>query len=390
MNSSDVLLTQWSQQVKEIFPFLHSNQQKTLAFVVQGLMESGNAVMQRVAEAMRDALSSETKMVSHERRLQRFVANERIDVEACWKAFLELVLPLWEKKRTILVLDMTPYTQEATIIYLGIIVQSRILPIAWQIMPQQERWEERQWEIVDRLFQQVGPYLSRTNCTLLADRGLTCLKLIELCKKQKWHYVLRIKNEEWFRRTFRHFYRDWEQGKRFLKKEGDEWYGKILLWQEHQFETFLSACWVAGYEEPWFLISDVRASTKRVREYGIRMRVEATFQDQKSRGCMIECSRFTNRDHLNRWLLAVFLALWWMAHLGSSCIHHGHRGEVDRADRRDKGLLRIGRLWLKAILKRANQAIFRRESQGRIKAQLANCLPFSHRQKRLFFSICLQ
>jgi hypothetical protein len=52
--------------------------------------------------------------------------------------------------------------------------------------------------------------------------------------------------------------------------------------------------------------------------------------------------------------------------------------------------LRIGRLWLKAILKKANQALFRRESQGRIKAQLANCLLFSHRKECLFFSIYLQ
>ncbi len=120
------------------------------------------------------------------------------------------------------------------------------------------------------------------------------------------------------------------------------------------------------------------------------MRVEATFEDQKSRGYLMECSQFKKRDHLDRWLFVVYLATWWIAHLGSSCIHHGHREQVDRKDRRDKGLLRIGRLWLKAILKRANRALFRRESRSRVAAQLANCLPFSHRKQRLFFSICLQ
>src|SRR5258708_22548691 len=120
------------------------------------------------------------------------------------------------------------------------------------------------------------------------------------------------------------------------------------------------------------------------------MGVGAAFQDQKSRGCMIECSQFKQRDHLDRWLLVVYLATWWIAHLGSSCIHHGHREQVDRKDRRDKGVLRIGRLWLKAILKRAKRALFRRESRSRVAAQLANGLPFSHRKQRLFFSICLQ
>src|SRR5260370_29985494 len=120
------------------------------------------------------------------------------------------------------------------------------------------------------------------------------------------------------------------------------------------------------------------------------MRVESIFQDQKSRGYLIECSQFKNRDHLDRWLFVVYLATWWIAHLGSSCIHHGHREQVDRKDRRDKGVLRIGRLWLKAILKRAKRALFRRERPTRVAAQPPNGLPFSHRTQRPFFSLSLQ
>src|SRR6266516_4350917 len=325
MNACDLLLDQWDQQVKEIFPNLHHYQQQALAFSVQGVILSGNAVMQRVAEEVWEHLSSETKMVSHERRMQRFVANERIEVEACWKEFLQKVLPFWEKKPVMLMLDLTPYTQEATIVYLGLLVQSRVLPLAWCIMPQQEEWDQGQWEIVGHLFDQVAPYFSSESSTLLADRGLSCLNLIKLCKKVGWHYVLRIKNEQWFRRKGRHRYQDWQQGKSLVKKEGDQWYGRILLWKEHSFET---------------------------------------------------------------WLIVVYLAIWWIAHLGSSCIHHGHREQVDRKDRRDKGLLRIGRLWLKAILKKANRDL-RPETRNRISAQLANCLLFSHRKQRLCFSIYL-
>ncbi len=111
------------------------------------------------------------------------------------------------------------------------------------------------------------------------------LRLIQQCNKLGWHDVLRIKNEEWFRRTFHHYYRDWEQGKQIVKKGGDQWYGKVLVWKEHQFETWLSACWEPGYEHAWFLLLDRKASHKRVSEYAKRMKVEATFQDTKSRGC---------------------------------------------------------------------------------------------------------
>ena len=389
MDASDLLLDQWSQQVKEIFPSLHAYQQKTIALCVQGIIESGTAVMQRIAEILWEHLDSETKMVSYERRLQRFTANNAIEVEACWVQFLRQVLPFWQNKPVTLILDMTPYNAEATIVYIGILVQSRVLPIAWRVMPQQETWDQGQWEILGHLFDQIAPYLTSDQCTLLADRGLSCLALIELCKQVGWHYVLRIKNEEWCRRKFRHTYRDWQQGKAFVKKAGDHWYGEVILWKEHELTIWLSACWEPKYEEAWFLISDRPASSKRVTEYGRRMRVEATFEDQKSRGYLIECSQFKNRDHLDRWLFVVYLATWWIAHLGSSCIHHGHREQVDRKDRRDKGLLRIGRLWLKAILKRVNRALFRRENLGRVKAQLTHCLPFAHRRQCLFFSIYL-
>src|SRR5947209_6957771 len=267
-------------------------------------------------------------------------------------------------------------------------MQSRVLPVAWCVMPQQEKWGQGQWEIVGHFFEQVAAYFTSEQCTLLADRGLSCLRLIELCKKVGWHYVLRIKKEEWLRRKMRRRYQQWQQGKQVVKKEGEQCYGEVLLWKEHQFAAWLSACWEPGYEEAWFLLSHRPASHTRVSEYACSMRVEATFQDQKSRGCFMECSRFTNHDHLNRRLLAVSLAIWCMAHLGSSCIHHGHRHQLDRHDRRDKGLLRIGRLWLKAILKKANRDL-RPETRSRIAAQLANCLPFSHRKKRLCFSIYL-
>ncbi len=95
MNASDLLLDQWTQQVKEVFPKLHHYQQETLAFVVQGIIQSGNAVMQRVSEAIWEYTESDTKMVSHERRLQRFIANDRFDVEVHWKDFIQKILLYW-------------------------------------------------------------------------------------------------------------------------------------------------------------------------------------------------------------------------------------------------------------------------------------------------------
>jgi hypothetical protein len=75
------------------------------------------------------------------------------------------------------------------------------------------------------------------------------------------------------------------------------------------------------------------------RLYAYRMRVEAPFQDTKSRRWCIESSQLRDTRHLNRWLLIIFIAFWWTTHLGASCKHHGHAKAFDRADRYDKSLL---------------------------------------------------
>ena len=49
----------------------------------------------------------------------------------------------------------------------------------------------------------------------------------------------------------------------------------------------------------------------------------------------------------SRLLLVLFLAFWWLMHLAASCVHSGRRSRYDRHDRRDKGMLRLGRLYLR-------------------------------------------
>ena len=173
MDTSSVLWTNWHEQLKELLPGMHGHQKKTLAFFVLGIVLSGSAVMQRVAETLSERGLSEAKMSSIERRLARFIANERIVVPLIWKLFLAQVLAPFRGQQLSFVLDNTPFRDDLTIVYLGLLVHSRVLPVAWAVMPAQTKWDEGQWDIVGRLLDQVSVHLPNTCCTLLADRGLT-------------------------------------------------------------------------------------------------------------------------------------------------------------------------------------------------------------------------
>ena len=117
------------------------------------------------------------------------------------------------------------------------------------------------------------------------------------------------------------------------------------------------------------VISDEGAGRPYLCRYRGRMRIEATFQDKKSRGFGLQATHVRDRAHLDRLLLLLCLAIWWLARLGAACIHHGQRRRFDRANRRDKSVLRLGRQWFLEILERAPSH-----------ASLARCLPFHRHQ----------
>ena len=275
---------------------------------------SGCAVLQRVAEDIQQQGWSEAKMSSIERRLERFVANKEVVVTDIWKAFLAQVLPYWKEQKLTFVLDCMPYNAQFTIVYLGLLVHSRVLPVAWVVMPQQEPWQERQWDIVARLLETVRAVLPQTHCTLVADRGLAGLPLVRLCEQRHWHYVLRIWKAHTCRRQMGKStkWSPWCSFKSFIRKKGKPRYGRALVWQEETIETYVSACWEEEYQEAWLIISDLSAGKARIHTYALRMRVESTFQDTKTRGWNIEAAQLKQRAHLDRLLLALFLAVWWV------------------------------------------------------------------------------
>ena len=87
-----------------------------------------------------------------------------------------------------------------------------------------------------------------------------------------------------------------------------------------------------------------------MREYRRRAQVEATDEDSKRRGFDQERSKVRDRERFDRLLLALYLALWWAAQLGLRVIRGGRRRRFDRADRRDLGVVRLGRLGMEEAL----------------------------------------
>lgn len=374
MKTSLDLWRQWSGQLRQLLPDVHGHQSKTLAFFVFGLVLSGKARLPLIAEEL--LRISPAKTPSIERRLARFLANEHIAVVPIWTSLLAHLLPFFRDRRLVFVLDATPLDTRACVVYLGLLVHSRLLPVGWQVMPLHETWEERQWAIVGALVDRVIPYLGKAECTLLADSGLAGMSLVQLCQARQWHYLLRLSAQHTCCPTAGKRAGRWWAMRELVSHIGQSWFGPALVWHEHRLQAFISAVWEPGYQDAWFLLSDQPAGRQRVRQYARRMRVEASFCDFKRRGWDIEGTVMADRARLERLLLVLFLGVWWVSHLAAACMHEGQRERFDRHDRRDKGIFRLGRLWLHDLLRRELQA-----------ASLAHCLPFHRQGAALAFAL---
>ena len=190
MNASEGLWRQWSGQLRAFLPELHGHRTKTLAFCVVGVVLAGTVRLPRVAEALGGVSAAKTPSI--ERRLTRFLANQQVTVLPLWTHLLGQFLTFWRDRRLVFVLDATALDDRATVLYLGLLVQSRLLPVSWQVLPVHQKWEQRQWEVVGALLDRVIPHLGHADCTLLADRGLVGHALVQLCQQRGWHYILRL------------------------------------------------------------------------------------------------------------------------------------------------------------------------------------------------------
>jgi hypothetical protein len=330
----------FAAQLIDLLPDVHQTRVRTLALLTLGLLWAEAVALPRVARTLPVA----ARRASLERRLARFVANPKVDVDAIWTALLPRLLAGSAGRALELVFDPTPHRDRFTILSLGVVAHRRVLPLAWRLVPQQTAWDEALLPQLTALCRAVDRALPPgAAVTLLADRGITSPGVIALCRRLGWHFVLRLSAGANQTNRVRHGGREhalWA----LVGRRGARFAGPVQVYKRAGWVPVeLTVHWPRRFAEPWVLLSDRPAGPAIVRCYRRRVRVEATYQDCKRRGWNVEASKLTAPDRLNRLLLALHLAVWWAHQLGRRVIRGGLRRRYDRPDRRDKGVFRLGR-----------------------------------------------
>ena len=350
MTPSPTVWQEWTQQLQTLLPHERLSRLRTLALFSLGMIGAETVRLHRVAAAVPHlARTPPATVPSIERRLQRFLANDRVEVATLWQPLLPHLLAGWAGREATLVFDPTPYGARGTILWVGIVWQGRVLPLAWQHVPQQTPWPGTLPDLLQRLLAPIAAAIP-PDCTvtLIADRGVSGPGLLDVARTLGWEVVLRLNVGA--QQAHRLRLPDGTEVRLgdWLAQAGRRWRGRVRLfkaagWREGQLTIHQDA----GAAEPWVLLSTRPAGIARVREYRQRGRVEATFADSKRRGWGREQSRVRQAAHVERLLLVWHLALWWRYVLGLHVIRSGQRRRFDRTHRRERSLLRLGWLWLR-------------------------------------------
>lgn len=343
------LLHAWLQQVEALLPEARVTRVRGLALFAVGMIWAGTVRLHQVAAA----LPLGVRVPSTERHLRRLLANPHVTVETLWRPLLPILLRRWAGQEVVLVFDPSPHRADWTVLWVGIVLHRRVLPLAWCLVPQQASWPQTLEPLLAPMLAAITAALP-VGCTvtLLGDRGVAGPTLIDAAQERGWDVVLRLNVGPTQAHRLRVLdpdgapsgteWRLWD----WVATVGAGWHGRVQIFQGAGWRTgYLTLHRRPGMREWWILFSTRPGGHARVREYARRSRVEATFGDGKRRGWGLEQSRVSDPAHLDRLLLVWHLALWWLHALGAYVIKTGRRPHFDRPDRRERSLVRLGWLW---------------------------------------------
>jgi hypothetical protein len=316
----------------------------TLAMMITGIVMSKKAQL----SVMSSEVPHWAKAASVEKRMQRFVKNERVDVQAFYMPFAEALIAALGHEPLVLAMDGSQVGRGCMTLMVGVVYKQRALPLAWIVYRGRKghTTAERHIEVLKLVQPLISP---ETKVILLGDGEYDNVEMLQWLEAHThWHYVVRTAKS-----SLVHL-----DGLRFalsdLPVEPDKCFvlENVLFTQDAAYGPLLAlAYWGLGYEEPIYLLSNLADAELATAYYKRRYRLETLFSDQKSRGFHIHKSHLSDPNRISRLLLAACLSFIWMMFLGLSAIADGRQGLIDRTHRRDKSLFRLGLDWFKHHLK---------------------------------------
>jgi len=322
-------LNQWIGQVATAFPQLSRPQATVLALYSFGMILAQRCGLNSVVTVLVPLLGVGFHTIRS--RLQEFYQpaaaksgrhRNQLDVTTCFAPLLAWILQGWRSTRLAVALDATSLGDRFTVLSISVVYRGHAIPVAWKVLRANvpHPWKP-EWIALLRAFAGVVP--PGWTVLVMTDRALYARWLYQEIVALGWHPVMRITHLSKFRK------RGSNQSvpvTKWVPRVGCRWQGRGVAFPkkpQRRLECTLMACWEAGYEEPWFLVTDLDPDQAEGLWYGMRSWIEGGFQLLKRGGWQWQATRMTDPDRVERLWLVLAVATRYVLAVG---------GEADEAE----------------------------------------------------------
>ena len=305
----------------------------TLAAMINGIIGSKSCQLPAIAAKVSDF----SKLESRVKLFSRWLHNGKITYDTYFLPYAMALLQCLRHETLAIIFDASVVGRGCISVVACVVYKKRALPLCW--ITQTGNKGHLAESIHIQLALKLKTMIPKESMVVfLGDGEYDGANLIKTVYKNKWLFVSRtgknrvlIENDESF--SVRHI------------GCGREEYFRIpqVRFNMDNSVTFdVIMWWAKGYEEPIYLLTNIKPAQEAMYWYKRRFLIETMFSDQKSRGFHIHKSHIAEPERLNMLLIATCLAYILIIYFGIMAIQNGWSRHFHRTDRCDLSLFQLG------------------------------------------------
>ena len=325
----------WERLLAQWLTDACATRRTNLTWLIVGLYLSGKVQTSAIVQKWPIAV----QVSSLTRRLSRFLDNGAVRPAIVMRPVARRLLARAAQHPLTIIVDASKIGAGHQLVIVSLAYKKRALPLAWTWVRYAKGAIATDTQLA--LFKRVHGLLpDDAQVILVGDAGFSSVSVLRHLEDWGWGYVLRQKGSC---RVQRPQQTNWERLDSLVTAAGQQvWLAAVSFTAKWQHTTQVLATWQSGYERPWLLTTNLTDARLARQAYARRMWIEEMFGDWKDHGWDIESTHLRHPDRLSRLVLALALLYIWLLLWAANLIRAGHRAWVDRHDRRDLSLFRIG------------------------------------------------
>jgi Transposase DDE domain len=323
--SRPLQLTPWQGELASRFPDLPAPVVAVLALYSFGMLLAKVCGLSSVALLL--ATHLDRPFFALRKRLREFYLEahaksgvhqgqkrQDFDVSTCFAPLLRWILSLWSGRQLALAIDVTNLGERFHVLCVSVVVCGLAIPVAWKVLPGgvKDPWNPH-WQVLLTHLKKAVP--DDWMVIVLSDRGLESAWLFAVIKDQGWHPLMRAKKGGKFRPAG--WGRSYGLGE-LVRRVGESFNAEGRAYGGGDMPCTLLARYAEGYDEPWFVLTDLPPEAADAVWYALRTWIEQGFKVIKGGGWDWEKTRMEDPARVERLWLVMAVATLWVVAVGAA------------------------------------------------------------------------